>query len=676
MLPALFSLSACEPETEPTVEPECAIEEAVPDYANELGCWDDYDKLASLPLDASIPGAQSVKTLVDRYDNNRLYFTNSRCYPIHWDFASEFLSGNGLPPVGDLSLFNTTEYYSPDRRFLLGSVNYYSGPGSWAYELAPYDTADADMVATAYDLIQSAAYFGGDLAFHPTSVEQETLAESLPASVKIVTTEQLFEGIDYQPLNTGTTTGILRFHSAEEVDGTYTPFRELVVLDRVPNDISIVAGIITADFQTPLAHVNVLSVNRGTPNMALRGAQENATLLALEGKWVSLTVTTDDWHIEEITEAEAEAYWEAHKPEPISVNPMDLSVTDLRDLDEIVDSENLAESLSTNIPAFGAKATNYAGLREIGEVVPVQDGFAIPMYYYNPFMEDHGLWAEMESLMASEDWADPGYREGALEDFKDHMRELPMREEVVTLITEQFTSMYPNGEKARFRSSTNAEDLGDFVGAGLYNSETGDPAIDNPEEDSIEWAVKKVWSQVWNPRAYEEREYYSMNHLDVGMGLLVAPNFPEEEANGVAITGNIYDATGLEPGFYVNAQYLDYDVVLPDEGVIPDAYIHYYYQTGSPIVYILHSSFMAEGETVLTRDQSQTLGNALDAINTYFAPAYASDDGSWWALEVDWKFDDKNNPGTPELFVKQARPFHGWSGAAAVEGSGECAGAE
>ncbi|MBM4369907.1 MAG: hypothetical protein FJ102_27100 [Deltaproteobacteria bacterium] len=298
------------------------------------------------------------------------------------------------------------------------------------------------------------------------------------------------------------------------------------------------------------------------------------------------------------------------------------------------------------------------------------------MYYYNQFMEDHGLWAEMETMMASDDWADPDYRESALEDFKDHMRELPMRAEVVALITEQFTSMYPNGEKARFRSSTNAEDLGDFTGAGLYNSETGDPAIENPEEDSIEWAVKKVWSQVWNPRAYEEREYYSMNHLDVGMALLVHPNFEEEEANGVAISGNIYDATGLEPGFYVNAQYLDYDVVLPDEGVVPDAYIHYYYQTGSPIVYILHSSFLEEGETVLTRDQSQSLGDALDAINTYFYPAYGSADGSWWAMDVEWKFDDKDTPGTPALFVKQARPFHGWSGAAAIEGSGECDGTE
>jgi hypothetical protein len=39
--------------------------------------------------------------------------------------------------------------------------------------------------------------------------------------------------------------------------------------------------------------------------------------------------------------------------------------------------------------------------------------------------------------------------------------------------------------------------------------------------------MKKVWSQVWNPRAYEEREYFSMNHLAVGMALLVHANFPQ-----------------------------------------------------------------------------------------------------------------------------------------------------
>ena len=114
----------------------------------------------------------------------------------------------------------------------------------------------------------------------------EQVAEDLPSDVKILNTDDLYAGVDYQPLNLGTTTGILRFHTSTEVDGAYTPYREVVVLDQVPNDISIVAGIITSEFQTPLAHINVLSVNRGTPNMALRDAQQREDLKALEGKWV------------------------------------------------------------------------------------------------------------------------------------------------------------------------------------------------------------------------------------------------------------------------------------------------------------------------------------------------------------------------------------------------------
>ena len=37
------------------------------------------------------------------------------------------------------------------------------------------------------------------------------------------------------------------------------------------------------------------------------------------------------------------------------------------------------------------------------------------------------------------------------------------------------------------------------------------------------------------------------------------------------------------------------------------------------------------------------------------AEAYA--DQGWYGLEVDWKFDDKYTPGTPMLYLKQARPY-------------------
>jgi phosphoenolpyruvate synthase/pyruvate phosphate dikinase len=288
------------------------------------------------------------------------------------------------------------------------------------------------------------------------------------------------------------------------------------------------------------------------------------------------------------------------------------------------------------------------------------------MYYYNQFMEDNGLWARIEELMASPEWSDPTLRAELLEDFKDELRDKPMRPEVVQLIKDRAAEVFP-GESARFRSSTNAEDLGDFTGAGLYNSETGDPNVPDGDTDSIEWAVKKVWSQVWNPRAYEERNFYSMNHLDVGMALLVHANYPDEEANGVAITNNPFDTTGLEPAFYVNAQEGGEDVVSPDPSILPDSYIHYYYNPGQPIVYVQRSTEIPEGETVLTASESYELATALDAINTFFRPAYGDTD--WYAMDVEWKFDDKYTPGTPALWIKQARPYPGWSS----DATGGCA---
>jgi hypothetical protein len=666
---AALGLLGCSDETRaPTFS--CLLGEgADPDSAAALGCPLDYASLASEPADASIPGATSVKVVVDRFHANQLHFQNSKRYCVHWDFASTHLSGGESPIVPPLAQFNLTEYYSPDRRFILGALSHYDGPDQWVFELSPYDAADAGLIETAFDIVRDNTWLGADLSFHPTSVRLETAAAELPSDIPITSTGELYAGIDYQPLNPGTSTGLLRFRTAAEVDGTYTPFREIVVLDAVPNDISIVAGQITAAFQTPLAHINVLATNRGTPNMALRGALELKQLKDLEGKWVELRVGPFDWSIREISADEADAWWAEHAPPPLAVQAMDLSVTDLRETSAMLDLSTLplADAIRQAIPAFGAKATHYGalanaqlsgafrGLPALDAPGPIAPGFGVPMYYYDQFMRDNGLYARIEALMAAPDWADPVLRAAALEAFKAELRAAPMRPDVVAAIVARAAELFP-GENIRFRSSTNAEDLGSFTGAGLYNSETGVPALPNGEKDSVEWAIKKVWSQVWNPRAYEERAYFSMSQLDVGMALLVHANFPEEESQGVAITNNPFDTSGIEPAFYVNGQVGNVDVVTPDRDTLPEAYLHYFGSPGQPLVYTQRSSLVEAGGSVLSPEQSYRLGLGLDAIHKYFAAAYGSS-GGWYALEVDWKFDDKRMPGAPSLFIKQARPY-------------------
>lgn len=645
------------PDTEPTpVVWECTLEPGSnPPSASQIGCMADWEIVSANPFDASIPGARSGKTVIDRSDDNTLYFQNSNTYGIHWEFASANLSGQGRPIVPDLGSFNLTEYYSPDRRFILGAVTYYAEPQVWAYEIAPYDSADAEMITTAYRAIRDNAFFGADLRFHPTSLPVEVEAAKLPDDVKVVTTAELYDGITYQPLNLGTSYGLLAFYTAAEVEN-FANFRELVVLDAIPNDISVVAGIITDAFQTPLSHINVLSQNRGTPNMALTGAYQNPELRALEGKWVELTVGPFEWTVREVTQAEADVWWEGHRPEPLELGEPNLSVTALTDVEDILDLENLdlGDALSAAIPAFGGKASHYGYLAQIGPDVPVPDAFAIPLYWYHRHLESNGLWDVINTMLADPAFqASPAARVERLAALQQQIIEAPIDPDLMDALNAKISADYQN-RRMRFRSSTNAEDLGNFTGAGLYTSQSGEPG--DPDA-TVENAIRTVWASVWGPRAFEEREYYGISHTRVGMALLVHRSFPREEANGVAITANIFDTTGLEPAFYVNVQLGGESVVKPPPGVFTDQFLHYYDLPGQPITYIAHSNLVPPGQTVLTPAQVNQLGRALAAIHAAFLPVYGTS-GGFYGMDTEFKFDGEIGE-TPTLQMKQARPYPG-----------------
>ena len=623
----------------------------------DLGCAADFEALASRPLDATIPGARSVKTVIDRFDGDALYFQNSVTYQTHYQFVSTHLSGNGLPVVPLLAEFNTSEYFSPSRRFLLGALTHYEQPDKWVYEISPYDTADAGMVATAYAAIAAHSFIGGDLYFHPTSEAVQAIVPSLPASVRVITTDELYEGITYQPLNVAESYGQLRFYTADAVSSgaSYLSFRDIVVLDHVPNDISVAMGIITAEFQTPLSHVNVLSSNRGTPNMALRGAFDDPALRALEGKWVRLNVDLFDYELVEVTQAEADAWWEDHRPTAIQVPGMDLGATDLRDdvglivVDDV--NPTLKDAVKAATRAYGGKAAHFGALTEV-EGVPMPKGFAIPLFYYRQFMEQNGFDARVTALLADPAFQnDPRTRDLQLAALRADMQIAPIDAAFVQMVKDKLVAEYP-GIRMRFRSSTNAEDLDGFTGAGLYTSRSG--AVDDPV-DSIENAIREVWASVWFFKAFEERSYRGIDHLAVGMALLCHRAFPQEEANGVALTNNPYDESGLSPALYINAQLGGESVVLPPAGVTTDQILIFWEQQGQPVVYLERSNLVAPNTNVLTTTQLFALATALDKIHDHFRASYGVTD-AWYAMDVEWKFEGE--PGEePQLFIKQARPF-------------------
>ncbi|MFH1532850.1 MAG: PEP/pyruvate-binding domain-containing protein, partial [Pseudomonadota bacterium] len=424
--------------------------------------------------------------------------------------------------------------------------------------------------------------------------------------------------------------------------------QDIAVLDRVPNDISVVAGIITDALQTPLSHINVLSQNRGTPNMSLVGAMHDDALRALEGRWIRLTVTAFEYHVEEVDKATAAAWWEDHKPPPIPVPALDLSVQELRDVTALTPAD---------IPAFGGKASNYGVLASIGDPVPVPPGFAIPLFWSREFERVNGLDVRIEAMLADPVFQDDiAVREAALADLRRAILEGVVPAGLMDRLRARMEADFP-GQRLRFRSSTNAEDLAGFTGAGLYTSQAG--ALDDPERP-VEDALRLVWSSLWNFRAFEERTWRGIPHRGVAMATLVHRSFPDEDANGVALTANLFDTTGIEPAFYINVQRGGVSVVRPPPGVTTDQLQYFYLYPNQPTVFLGHSNLVPPDETVLTRPQTYALGQALDAIHTAFKPWYQEPD-KFYAMDVEFKFDTGPDDLEPRLWLKQARPHPGWA---------------
>jgi Pyruvate phosphate dikinase, AMP/ATP-binding domain len=642
-------------------EEKCQIEgsgDDVPDSVTTVPCKADFQAMASAPLDSSLPGARSAKVVLDQYDGS-LYFQNSTRFKIHYEFVSEHLSGGDLPLVSELSTFTASEYYRPDRRFVLGAVSYYEAPGVWALELSPYDTASSQMITDIYKAVAKASYFGPILQFHPTSEAIEKVAAKLAPDVQVITTESLYGQIEYQPLTLASAIGRIRFARASELEDIYLNYQDLAVLDQAPNDIAVVAGLITQEFQTPLSHVNVLSQNRHTPNMGLRGAFENEELRALEGKWARLTVGATEWSVEEVTAEEANEYLASSRPTPVVLPPLNLDEKALLDIEDVTpepEGVTLREAIKESVRAWGGKAAQYSILAKT-EGVPIPKAFGIPVFYYNEFMEENGLFDRVDALLEDADFAtDPALREAELARLRADMLTSPVSEEFQEILRAKLAADYP-GITIRFRTSTNSEDLDGFPCAGCYESQTGDPA----NWETVLDAVRGAWSSIWLFRTFEERSYYGIDHHSVGMALLVHHNFPAEEANGVAVTNNPFDVEGLEPAFYVNVQWGGQaEVVHPPAGVTSDSFLYFFGNPNQPVTFLAHSNLVPEGETVLTSAQTYELGVALDAIHDRFSAAYGPKAGNkgWYAMDVEFKFDDMGQAdGKPHLYIKQARPY-------------------
>ncbi|MEM7385963.1 MAG: PEP/pyruvate-binding domain-containing protein [Verrucomicrobiota bacterium] len=478
----------------------------------------------------------------------------------------------------------------------------------------------------------------GRIAFHPLrgNVEQyEKEKESYEkAKIAVHLDSDLYANISFLPLNAAESFGLLRVMDSD--DSRPSP-RDIVLCKTLPNEMPRVAGVITEERQTPLSHVNLRAIQDKVPNAFIEGASNKKAIESLIGKLVHYKVTSQGYALREATQAEVDKHFDALRPSETQTPKRDLSIDEIRPLGEIAFEQS---------SSFGVKTANMATMRGFGFAEgAVPDGFAIPFSFYHRFMEHNGFYETVDRLLGDEELKkDRDKLKKALKKFRKTIRGGDFPDDLGEALSVVQKSFEP-GQSIRCRSSTNNEDLPGFSGAGLYDSFTH-----KPDEGRLSKSIRQVFASLWNFRAFEEREFYRIDHKVAAMGVLLHPNFKEERANGVAVTEDIL--YGTQGNYYLNTQVGEDLVTNPDEDSSPEeTLLGWYEKDGHEIV--RRSAEDSEKKGLLSKAHLDELRKCLAKIHGRFAKHYGrSPEDLKFAMEIEFKITKDD-----QLVIKQARPW-------------------
>ena len=511
----------------PTREPKGAMNKR-PDskkrYLPKIKNRKDFDLMARVYHQKTPYALPHAMFIIDRKAKNKIYYVNSQRYRFHKDFLiANYMVVKGQDFFNDL-------YIKENRRYVVGTIAWQTTIEKFTFEFWEGDMVPADQLKMTHDVINRTFY--ETVAFKPNSTRHSSLAEQIneplaaEKQMKIITSSDISKNQEYLALNTAK--GIGRIHIIDKLDDTVEiGYNEILVLNEIPLTLPPVRGIIVTKPSSPLTHINLLAKGWGIPNAYIKDADK--LLKEYDTWWVEFETTLTDYKIKR---ADRDTLAEADRiakqlGQQFRTPPSNLEVKDLPALSKIKKDD---------AKIYGAKAANLGEIANSGItdfIVP--RGFAVPFYYYDQFMEKNGFYEKLLELKGEYDFVhNPRVRKAKLKQFRNDIQKAPFDKEAAELILSAWKK-HTGGNGVFVRSSSNAEDLPDFSGAGLYDTV---PNVKKPEK--IIDAVKTVWASLWNFEAYEARERNFVFHEGTYMGVLIQVGVPPESA-GVMITKDPFD---------------------------------------------------------------------------------------------------------------------------------------
>lgn len=557
-----------------------------------------------------------------------VYFINSNTHTIHAGFFNSIGANvTGDDGSGEI-VFNPNDI-SPNGVIGTYSFNFSFGD---AYNFAATQRTFELLAANMPFLRNNLNHFIGQ---NDENNHLNNFAAGFAGSrIEVVLESEVFGDFNFIPFHEAEGYGFFRQMSLSETPGS----RDIVLYDQLPNSLPRVGGIITSVIQTPLSHVNLRAIQEDIPNAYIANPLAIDSIANLLGSYVHYIVENDRYQLLPATLDEVNAWYENLRPTEPQIPVRDLSITEIMPLDEI------EFEMSS---AFGAKCANVATMRTFGfPEGTIPNGFGIPFYFYDEFMKFNNFYEEVDAMINNPAFInDINFREERLSTFRDDIEDAPMPDWMMDALQEMHQS-FPVGTKVRCRSSTNNEDLPGFSGAGLYTSKT-----QNLDEGHISKSIKQVYASMWNFRAYEERDFYRVDHYIAAMAVLCHPNYEDEESNGVGISIDpIYETEGT---FYLNTQVGESLITNPDPNSVPEELLLYQNPTsGSGYLVLNLSNLTAPGQLVMDQVYLDQLRDYLTVIHNEFAILYNVVGQEGFAMDIEYKVD-----AAGQMVIKQARPW-------------------
>jgi hypothetical protein len=592
--------------------------------------------------------------------------------------------------------FNQMFYHDPERRFLLAVLALHESKGPegpfFTLETVEVDSMGEAMVQLLYGWVRDTIDPSVPLLFKPVHHDQERMLRSLdPKSLPRIYSHELFEKARHLVLHPGETTGRLRYFRDEEeyrqAHGSFEWF-DIIVMNRIPDDVPRVSGMIHLRPTTPLSHTNVLAAGWQIPNSVDLDFERRVREEGWNGAWVRYVARggqTLGSEVGEVLVERSERPTNLRKPEwslhhieleqPLTeatpILPLDaLRVRDrykygtkaanlgemhyvLRHGSEKLTGfyrvkrpprNNLLPYLARQLGLLDVEtesskaeqALTKAAHQFLRAHVQVPRGIAVPFSLQREFLESSPRIQQMiGKLKMALELQSPQVEALSL-GLMQLIRGTRLPDRIQGLIDEQIAYHLAGVTNFVVRSSSNAEDLEGFSAAGIYESITHVSTAERIFE-----SVKEVWASLLSPRSVRLREQVGISLDDCYMGVIIQEEVPAK-MGGVLVTTHPMNPEDFRK-VYINLSGASVQSVVEGE-TIPQQFLFNVVEGGSRTLTLGDSHReLREDERILL----SKLALAGRLLQAHFAPDYTFKQ----PVDIEWVWGDEG------LYLLQLRPY-------------------